>query len=103
MHTLQSPNNDVPQENTHWLRIWNNNVKISYRSTKSITKRKKYPIILFDKRQIAKRTTTHISRHPPTGRGIRGTHLKPSIQDIVDEVAAIKEAPYGVEGRFIQM
>ena len=26
-------------------------------------------------------------------RGIRGTHLEPSIQDIVDEVAPIKEAP----------
>ena len=36
-------------------------------------------------------------------RGIRGTHLEPSIQDIVDEVAPIKEAPYGVEDRFIQM
>ena len=35
-------------------------------------------------------------------RGIRGTQVEPSIQDIVDEVAPIKEAPYGVEGRFIQ-
>ena len=26
------------------------------------------------------------------GLGIRGTHLKPSIQDIVDEVAPIKKA-----------
>ena len=38
-----------------------------------------------------------------TRLGIRGTHLKSSIQDIVDEVAPIKKAPYGVEGRFIQM
>ena len=36
-------------------------------------------------------------------RGIRGTQVEPSIQDILDEVAPIKEAPYGVEGRFIQM
>ena len=35
--------------------------------------------------------------------GICGTHLKSSIQDIVDEVAPIKKAPYGVEGRFIRM
>jgi hypothetical protein len=36
--------------------------------------------------------------------GIRGTHLKSSIQDIVDEVAPIKKKPpYGVEGRFIRM
>ena len=27
------------------------------------------------------------------GLGIRGTHLKSSIQDIVDEVAPIKKAP----------
>ena len=38
------------------------------------------------------------------GLGIRGTHLKSSIQDIVDEVAPIKKKPpYGVEGRFIRM
>ena len=30
----------------------------------------------------------HISR-----RGIRGTQVEPSIQDILDEVAPIKEAP----------
>jgi hypothetical protein len=35
--------------------------------------------------------------------GIRGTHLKSSILDIVDEVASIKKTPYGVEGRFIRM
>jgi hypothetical protein len=34
------------------------------------------------------------------GLGIRGTQVKSSIQDIVDEVAPIKKAPYGVEGRF---
>ena len=33
--------------------------------------------------------------------GIRGTQVKSSIQDIVDEVAPIKKPPYGVEGRFI--
>jgi hypothetical protein len=33
---------------------------------------------------------------PKTRLGIRGTHLKSSIQDIVDEVASIKnKAPYG--------
>jgi hypothetical protein len=37
------------------------------------------------------------------GLGICGTHLKSSIQDIVDEVAPIKKPPYGVEGRFIRM
>ena len=36
--------------------------------------------------------------------GICGTHLKSSIQDIVDEVTPIKKRPpYGVEGRFIRM
>jgi len=40
---------------------------------------------------------------PLFGLGIRGTHLKSSIQDIVDEVAPVKKAPYGVEGRFIRM
>jgi hypothetical protein len=35
--------------------------------------------------------------------GIRGTQVKSSIQDIVDEVAPIKKLPYGVEGRFIRM
>ena len=36
--------------------------------------------------------------------GIRGTDLKSSIQDIMDEVAPIKKSPpYGVEGQFIQM
>ena len=35
--------------------------------------------------------------------GIRGTQVKSSIQDIVDEVAPIKKPPYGVEGRFIRM
>ena len=35
-------------------------------------------------------------------RGIRGTQVDASIQDILDEVAPI-EAPYRVEGRFIQM
>jgi hypothetical protein len=37
------------------------------------------------------------------GLGIRGTQVKSSIQDIVDEVAPIKKTPYGVEGRFIRM
>ena len=37
------------------------------------------------------------------GLGIRGTQVKSSIQDIVDEVALIKKAPYGIEGRFIRM
>ena len=36
-------------------------------------------------------------------RGIRGTRVEPSIQDVLDEVAPIKEAPLWVEGRFIQM
>ena len=40
---------------------------------------------------------------PKSGRGIRGTQVEPYIQFIVDEVVPIKEAPYGVEGRFIQM
>jgi hypothetical protein len=35
--------------------------------------------------------------------GIRGTQVKSSIQDFVDEVAPIKKNPYGVEGRFIRM
>ena len=39
----------------------------------------------------------------PGRLGIRGTQVKSSIQDIVDEVAPIKKAPYGVEGRFIRM
>ena len=30
--------------------------------------------------------------------GIRGTQVKSSIQDVVNELAPIKKAPYGVEG-----
>ena len=37
------------------------------------------------------------------GLGIRGTHLKSSIQNIVDEVAPIKKVPLWGEGRFIRM
>ena len=37
------------------------------------------------------------------GLRIRDTHCKLSIQDIVDEVAPVKNPPYGVEGRFIRM
>ena len=35
----------------------------------------------------------HFDSQPIWGLGIRGTHLKSSIQDIVDEVAPIKKAP----------
>jgi hypothetical protein len=36
---------------------------------------------------------TKLVRVHVSGLGIRGTHLKSSIQDIVDEVAPIKKAP----------
>jgi hypothetical protein len=32
-------------------------------------------------------------KYRPKGLGIRGTQVKSSIQDIVDEVASIKKAP----------
>ena len=57
---------------------------------------------IHNKRLVYGRMVMHLAPYAVKGSlfrlGIRGTRVKSSIQDIVDEVAPIKKPPYGVEG-----